>query len=114
MSLSDLVPLIKEGDLDQNINIEQINLLYARFRNDFIDSSLQINGKNVLIIATPSKIKQYDQYAETFVHIITREMTSNIRLYDCNRANRIHWIKPILLTHPCNDIKYYKSLALRC
>ena len=66
-----------------------------------------MNSKNILIIRAPSKIKQYDQYAETFVHIITRSVTEG-RIYDCNRANRIHWIKPILLAHPCNEIKYYK------
>ncbi|WP_025146588.1 hypothetical protein [Pedobacter jeongneungensis] len=29
-------------------------------------------------------------------------------MYDCQRANRVHWIKPILQAHPCKDILYYR------
>lgn len=108
MPLADLTPLIPDQELDQNINIDQINLLYARFRADFIDNRFQISGKNIQIIQSVSKVTQYNQYAETFVHIITREITYNARLYDCNRANRVHWIKPILLAHPCKEVLYYK------
>lgn len=107
MSLQDLALAIKQEELDQNINADQIDLFYENFKKDFIAEQFKINNKKIWVFEGVSKINQYSKYAETFVHIITRELSGG-RVYDCNRANRIHWIKPILLAHPCNDIKYYK------
>ena len=55
-----------------------------------------------------SNVDGLSKYAETFAHIISRKVKGRPRYYEGDRANRIHWIKPILLGHPCNDIKYYK------
>lgn len=72
-------------------------LVYEELREALMKVKLQFQ--------TPAEIKwsKFSDSRKSLTRSLTRE-----RIYDCNRANRIHWIKPILLSHPCNDIKYYK------
>ena len=105
-SLSDLKPLFNDDDLSSSFDITQVDVFYESYLEDFVKTPLIINGKHIRIASKPAKIKEYNKYQETFYHIITRKIF-NDRFYDCNRANRIHWIRPILLSHPCNEIKYY-------
>jgi hypothetical protein len=88
---------------------DQIKIFYDHFVNDFITNPFLVKGKRIKLYLQNSKIKKFNEYPETFVHIITREIKlRNERFYECNRANRIHWIKPILLAQPCRDILYYR------
>jgi hypothetical protein len=106
---NDLKPLFGDDKLDPNINHEQIKVFYDIYKTDFVDTPLIINGKQIKIISKIPIVAQYKEYQETFYHIITRKSNiAKMRLYECNRANRIHWIKPILLNHPHKDILYYK------
>ncbi|NOS94693.1 MAG: hypothetical protein HOP30_22505 [Cyclobacteriaceae bacterium] len=107
MSLIDLVPFFDDNELEPGFNTEQIDQFFETFKTDFISNPLMVNGKKIKFIGKVSKIKEYSKYPETFIHIITRSLT-NERIYDSRRANRIHWIKPILLSHPCNDVKFYR------
>lgn len=111
VNLKDLRPLFEDNEIIASFDLaqDQINIFYKHFVNDFIENPLVVKSKNVKIFAQNSKIKQFSNYAETFVHVVTREIKSeNQRFYECNRANRIHWIKPILTSPPCGDILYYK------
>lgn len=109
IDIADLKPFFDDYTLDATINHDQLVKLNEVFVSDFINNPFKIDEKQIRIEQKPPKQKEFSAYSESFYHIITR--TSNYyndRIYECNRANRIHWIKPILLSHPCNDIKYYK------
>lgn len=109
--LADLQPLFGDDKLDANVNHEQLKVFHDIFVEDFITSPFKLNGKKIRIDPKPPRPKEFKPYSESFFHIVTRRINFyNDRFYECNRANRIHWIKPILLSHPCNDIKYYKWL----
>ena len=89
---------------------EQVRAFYEVFNDDFIEEELIVNGKKVRIILSLSKITGFKEYPETFAHIVTRELKSQKdRFYEKERANRIHWVRPILESKTCSDIKYFKK-----
>lgn len=82
---------------------EKLDELHSIFQSDFMDNSLEIDGKKLVIkrhIYNPRKDKlpkHFARYFEKFVHIVTRENSkTKKREFRPERANRIHWIKPIL------------------
>jgi hypothetical protein len=108
-SLNELEPLLPDSILSSEVKMDQIDIFFNAFTTDFINSTFMLNGKKIKIFNQKPNQKEFNKYTETFYHIITRKTNIyNHRLYDCNRANRIHWIKPILQSHPCEEIKYYK------
>ncbi len=107
MNLLSLKPVFKDEDLLKEFNLEQINDFYKIFVNDFIDNPVVINGKKIKIAPVNSRIKEFNEYNESFVHVITRD-TSKGRIYNADRANRIHWIKPILENSESKSILYFK------
>jgi len=96
----------------------KIDELYSIFESDFYLKTLEVNG---LIVRSKrhwyNPVKDglptfYSKYYEKFVHIITREKPGKggrkSRVFDTDRANRIHWIRPILENHPDARISYFK------
>lgn len=109
MAVNELTPWFSAKELDAISEEAQKAEFYKIFKEDFIDDELVVNGKKVKIIKELSKIPGFQTYPETFAHVVTRELKSQrFRFYEVNRANRIHWIRPILESHPCNDVKYFK------
>lgn len=109
MAINKLKPYFNDEVLDSSFNKQQLDELYEVFKQDFVFDPFTVDGKKIKIIHSKSIITQYSDYSETFAHIVSRETyTYNARLYECKRANRIHWIKPILLAHPAKDIFYYR------
>lgn len=106
MDLDNLTPLFDDNELAMNINPKQVAEFYEIYKRDFIDNQFIIGGKKIKIVSTLSNITDLKMYPETFAHIITRK-SKGVRYYMADRANRIHWIKEILLSHPCDDIKFY-------
>ena len=105
--LDELEILIK--DLSHDPSEEEIEQLYTCFRNDFIDNQVTIDKRKIKIILANSKIPSFRQYPETFVHIITRKShLSKKRYFEPERANRIHWIKNILLQRSDPKIKFFQ------
>lgn len=104
--------LIDLDDLINNLGIEptdkQIDLLFATFKKDFIDHSISINGLKVKVILKNSKVNGYERFPETFVHLITRKSQSNKRVFDRNRANKIHWVRCILENRNEEEIIYFE------
>jgi len=95
---------------------DKIDELYAIFQRDFFDSPFTINGKDLKIKIFPyvNHIKDglpeyFCGYYEKFVHIITREIKGKLKIspkqrkFKADRANRIHWIRPIL--EHSNDVR---------
>lgn len=96
-------------------DIDKVKALHDVFHNDFF-----VNQVN--IVGLPLKVKpykynrskkdnlpiEYENFYEKFVHIITRTVKANnwktapnIREFREERANRVHWIRPIL--ENCDD-----------
>ena len=101
--------MISQSDLKSEVDHAQLSAFYGRFREDFIDNPFTVQGKEILVDHRVPKDKEYERYCATFYHLITRKFNiKGVRLYECERANRIHWIRPILLARPGNKILYYK------
>ena len=110
-NLRSLKPLFGDDILltDFDPESDQINTMYKYYIEDFVNHPILIGKKQVITFQEKSKIKIFSNYPETFVHLITREIKlTRQRFYECNRANRIHWIKPILISFPDKNILYYK------
>ena len=109
MAINKLKPYFDESELDSSFNKNQVDQLYEVFKEHFVFDPFTVGGKKIKIIHQKSRIEQYADYSETFTHIITRKAyTFGNRIYLSDRANRIHWIKPILQSPPCKDIFYYR------
>jgi hypothetical protein len=110
-NLRTLKPLFDDDEIltDFDPGNDQIKMFYKYYLEDFVKNPIVVRGKNVITFPQKSKIKIFSDFPESFVHLITREIKSiNQRFYECNRANRIHWIKPILELFPTRSILYFK------
>ncbi|WP_439182517.1 hypothetical protein [Carboxylicivirga taeanensis] len=96
---------------------DKLDELHAVFQNHFIDNTFEIDGKKLVVkrhIYNPRKDglpAHFSRYFEKFVHIVTR--TENLRRgkkrsFRADRANRIHWIKPILENRNDERISCFK------
>jgi hypothetical protein len=94
---------------------EQVDELFEVFKNDFIDNPFDVDGIPVKIRVNLYHNKDrldeyYENYYETFVHIITRKSKTNKRYFVPQRANRIHWIKPVLVNKDDERITDFRYL----
>ncbi len=96
---------------------DKLDELHAVFQFEFIDNTFEMNGKKLVVkrhVYLPKKDglpAHFTRYFEKFVHIITREDKSKQgrkRSFLADRANRIHWIKPILEHRNDYRISYFK------
>jgi hypothetical protein len=107
IELNELEPLYDKIPLESDSALK--DELFAIFKADFIDNQFYVDGKKVKIIYQKSNMPGFRQYPETFVHIVTREShISGKRNFEPNRANRIHWIKNILLQSNDSRIKFFQ------
>jgi hypothetical protein len=88
---------------------EQIYKMYGIFLNDFVRNTLYVKGKMVRYKTNPSKHPLFRGMHDTFVHVVTRESKiRGKREFDQQRANRIHWIRPILENAKDERIWYFE------
>lgn len=85
---------------------EIIEKLYALFRKDFIENRANHLGRNVTFNGI---INEYSQgKVEGFWHVITRDdSTSQNRLIDYQRAQRLPWAKPLIENPYHEEIKFF-------
>lgn len=107
MDLFDLDDYIANLGIDPTA--EQLGELYQLFKADFIDEEFYIDGCKVKIDVRNSKEEGFEDYPHTFVKIITRGDKGK-RNFDKKRANKIHWIKPILENRNTEDIICFQFL----
>lgn len=88
---------------------EHLEELFQLFKADFIDNIFCFDGYKVIIDVRNSKEKGFENYPHTFVKIITRGNKGK-RSFDRKRANKIHWIKPILENKDTEDIICFQYL----
>jgi hypothetical protein len=110
IDLDDLEELFDDLSFDEPTP-EQVFKMYGIFLNDFVKSSFYLKGKQVKHNKAPSNHYNhlFRNKNETFVHLITRESKiKKMRDFDSQRANRIHWIKPILENANDKRIWYFE------
>jgi hypothetical protein len=117
--------MIEDGDLDVLDQLEdlfddlsfdeptkdQLFKMYGVYLNDLIKNELKLNGKKILYNSNKSNHPICKGKHQCFEHIITRESKYNgKRTFDKHRANKIHWIKPILEQVSDKRIKYFEGI----
>lgn len=106
ISLDELTPYFDEIF---EAEFEKIDLLYDIFINDLLKNPLFIDSKKVIIKNYASDIKGFEKYCDSFVHIITwKSKLTGKKAFDYQRANRVHWIRPILEQRKDPRIKYFQ------
>jgi hypothetical protein len=110
MELDDLEDLFDELDIDAP-SLEQLYQMYGIFLRDIARNPLIVNGREVKYNNSPSRHPLCQGKALTFEHIITRESKlSKKRNFDCLRANKIHWIRPIIEHADSPRVKYFERM----
>ena len=107
MDLLDLDDLIPNLGIDPSP--EHLEELFQLFKADFIDNVFYFDGCRVKIDIANSKEDSFEAYPHTFVKIITRGDKGK-RCFDKKRANKIHWIKPILENKDTEDVTCFQFL----
>lgn len=112
MSLDELDDLFDIEDLSIDAPTpEQLFTMYGIFLKDFVNNKMTVFGKELTVNINKSTHRDFKNKAETFVHVITRKSEySKKRHYDRNRANRIHWIRPVLENANDPRIKCFQRL----
>jgi hypothetical protein len=110
IDLDELEDLFDDLDFD-GPNKQQLYDMYGIFLNDFSKNPVVINGKPLKYNSNRSKHPICPGKAQAFEHIITRESKySGKRNFDFERANKIHWIRPILESAKDKRIKYFEEV----
>lgn len=108
LKLDDLEELFDNLGFEEPTH-EQLTQLLEIFNNDFVKNPFEVGGRKVKIVEKASFNREFKGYPETFVHLVTRESKlKGQRMFDRERTNRLHWIKPILLNLSDARIKYYE------
>ena len=112
MSLDELEDLFDLAELPVDTPTpEQLYQMYGIFLNDFVANKMTIQGKQLRVNMSKSNHLLFKGKSETFVHIVTRENKSTgKREFDRERANRIHWIRPVLENASDNRILFFEKI----
>lgn len=90
---------------------DQLYQMYGVFLNDMEKNPIRIKGKNLTFNKSISKHPVCKGKYVGFEHIITRESKyKGKRIFDRERANKIHWIKPIIENVHDVRIKYFERI----
>lgn len=101
--LDDLIP-----SLNANPSYDQLDEIYDAYYRDFIETPFLFKKIKVKILLNKSTLDGYEDFPETFVHLITRKGQGRQRVFDRHRANKIHWIRCILENYQDEEITYFE------
>jgi len=89
----------------------QMYQMYGVFLKDIVRNPIVINGISLTFNRNISKHPICSGKFEAFEHIITRDNKYNgKRQFDRERANKIHWIRPIIENVSDARIKYFEKI----
>ena len=109
-SLDDLEDLFEDLSID-GPDKEQMFTMYGHYLKDIVNNPLVINGITLTFNKNASRHPVCKGKHQCFEHIITRESKySGKRNFDRERANKIHWIRPILENVNDPRIKYFEAI----
>ncbi len=110
IELDDLEDLFEDLSID-GPSANQLYQMYGIFLEDFHKFPITINGVKLKYNSNRSNHPICKGKAQAFEHIITRESKySGLRNFDPFRANKIHWIKPIINYVNDRRIKYFEEI----
>jgi len=108
--LDDLDDLFEDGFVG-NPTKDQMFQLYGVFLKDIVNNPIVINGVELIYNKNKSRHPLCKGKMQAFEHIITRENKyKGRREFDAERANKIHWIRPILENRSDPRIKYFERI----
>lgn len=107
--LTQLDDLFYRLDIDEPTS-EQLYEMYGVFLRDFVNEPIIIKGKALAFNKGKSKNPLCPNKYIGFEHIISRKSSSGKRVFDRERANKIHWIKPIINNAHDHRIKYFEEI----
>ncbi|WP_298550186.1 hypothetical protein [uncultured Algibacter sp.] len=98
-------------DLDETKPTKkQIAQMYEIYRDDFVNDYVEVDGRKITLKPQKSWVKGFEGMPETFVHLITREQTyGRPRVFDKDRANKMHWTKCVLAQRDSEKILYFEK-----
>ena len=109
-SLDDLEDLFEDLSID-GPNKDQMFIMYGHYLKDIVKNPLVIKGITLTFNKNASRHPICKGKHQCFEHIITRESKlSGKRNFDPERANKIHWIKPILENVNDPRIRYFEAI----
>jgi hypothetical protein len=113
MPLAELETLFDEADLNLDAPTrKQLFDMYGHFLRDFCDTPFFHKGRQVIVNKNRSRHPLFKGKFEGFVHVVTRKSNyTDKRQYDRDRANRIHWIKPILDNWESPLVSYFEKVS---
>ncbi len=110
MYIEEFEILFDDLDID-GPTFDQLYDMYGIFLDDFHKNTLIHKGKKVVFNKNPSKHPLFKGKFQGFVHVVTRDNKYNDkRQFDRDRANRMHWIKPILDNWQSPLVSYFERL----
>ncbi len=110
IELDDLEEMFDDLGFDRP-TADQLYQMYSVFLNDIVNYPIVIDGKTLKYNRNRSKHPICKGKAQAFEHIITRKSKySGKRDFDRERANKIHWIRPIILNVEDARIKYFERI----
>jgi hypothetical protein len=110
MELDDLEDLFDDLGFDEPTP-DQLYQMYGIFLNDIAKNPIVLNGRMLKYNSNRSNHPVCRGKAQAFEHVITRESKiSGKRDFDRERANKIHWIRPVLLNASDVRIKYFERV----
>jgi len=90
---------------------KQLYQMYGVFLSDLVNNPIAIKGQKLMVNRNRSKHPVCRGKFQGFEHIITRKnYYTGKRDFDRERANKIHWIKPIIKNVSDARIKYFEAV----
>jgi hypothetical protein len=109
-SLDDLEDLFEDLSIN-GPEKAQMFIMYGHYLNDIVKKPLVIKGVTLTFNKNASKHPVCKGKHQCFEHIITRKSKhSGKRNFDKERANKIHWIRPIIENVSDSRIKYFEAI----
>lgn len=108
--LDDLDDLFEDLSID-GPDAAQMYAMYRYYLNDIVKNPIVIDGITLSFNNNPSRHPICKGKHLCFEHIITRESKhSGKRYFDPERANKIHWIRPVIENAKDPRIKYFEAI----
>lgn len=110
IDLDDLEDLFDDLSVDRPTK-DQLFTMYGHYLNDIVRNPICIGEKELKFNSNASKHPICRGKHVCFEHIITRESKyTDKRIFDYERANKVHWIKPIIENVSDFRIKYFEAV----
>jgi len=108
--LANLEDMFEDLDIDRPAP-DQLYQMYRVFLDDFVNNPIEIDSILLTFNRNKSKHPICRGKFQAFEQVITRESKlKGKRDFDRERANKIHWIKPILENAVDGRIKYFEKI----